>query len=303
MAWLQTDPSGNFHISFRFGGQKFKRSLKTKSKRDAEARLHRLEENCRLVESGRLELPESGDIPAFLLSDGKLHAKTNVRKQLSLGGLFDDYHAALPVDNLENSTLKSIAIHRRHLERHFGVRFKICNICQTDIQQYICQRAKSKGIRGKPLSPTTIKKELSTLCTVWNWGVSANLLAGVFPNKGLKYPKSDEKPRFQTWNEINSRIQACQLTLTEQKDLWDCLFLSCEETEQFLSHVKANARHPFLYPMVMTAAHTGARRSELLRSKLIDIDGRFFTFHERKRVRGQRTTRRVPISTQRKRTS
>ena len=53
MAWLQTDPSGNYHISFRFGGQKFKRSLKTKSERDANGRLLRLEENIRLVVARR----------------------------------------------------------------------------------------------------------------------------------------------------------------------------------------------------------------------------------------------------------
>ena len=57
MAWLQTDPSGNYHISFRFRGRNFKRSLKTKSEQRANSRLHRLEENIRLVESGRLELP------------------------------------------------------------------------------------------------------------------------------------------------------------------------------------------------------------------------------------------------------
>jgi len=45
MAWLQTDASGNYHISFRFGGRQYKRSLKTKFQRDANSRLHRLEEN------------------------------------------------------------------------------------------------------------------------------------------------------------------------------------------------------------------------------------------------------------------
>ena len=37
MASLQKDPSGNFHLAFQFGGSRFKRSLKTKSQRKAEA--------------------------------------------------------------------------------------------------------------------------------------------------------------------------------------------------------------------------------------------------------------------------
>jgi len=53
MAWLQIDPSGKFHIGFRFAGRKYKGSLKTKCRDESDARLHRLEENIRLVESGR----------------------------------------------------------------------------------------------------------------------------------------------------------------------------------------------------------------------------------------------------------
>jgi integrase len=50
--------------------------------------------------------------------------------------------------------------------------------------------------------------------------------------------------------------------------------------------------------MLCTAAHTGARRSELIRIKLADVDvaGNRLTIREKKRVRGQATTRRVPMS-------
>ena len=67
MAWLQ-NVEGNFHISFRFGGQKFKRSLKTKIGTEAHTRKARLEETIRLVESGRMEIPQDADVATFLLS-------------------------------------------------------------------------------------------------------------------------------------------------------------------------------------------------------------------------------------------
>src|SRR5205823_2183920 len=46
------------------------------------------------------------------------------------------------------------------------------------------------------------------------------------------------------------------------------------------------------------AAHTGARRSELMRADTADVDliGETVLIRERKRVRGKRTTRRVPLS-------
>ena len=65
MAWLDKDPSGFFHVCFRLGERKLKRSLRTKNDRQANAACLRLEENLRLVELGCLELPSGGDIPVF----------------------------------------------------------------------------------------------------------------------------------------------------------------------------------------------------------------------------------------------
>ena len=78
MAWLH-QLSGTYHTSFRFGGQKFKRSLRTSESKEAEARLERLKENIRLVEAGRIDLPAHSDIPTFLLSDGKTRLQTEAK--------------------------------------------------------------------------------------------------------------------------------------------------------------------------------------------------------------------------------
>ncbi len=144
----------------------------------------------------------------------------------------------------------------------------------------------------------TIKKAVITLRTVWNWGVNNTLVSGRFPHSGVKYPKLSEKPPFQTWPEIESQITRGGLSNAEQADMWDCLFLTLPEISELLTDVKANARHPFIYPMFAVAAHTGMRRSELLRSRLGDIDLKagVITIHERKRNQAMRTTRRVPVS-------
>jgi integrase len=296
MAWLQRDPSGNYHISFRFGGRKFKRSLRTKDEPQAEGRRQRLDENIRLVESGRLEIPPGADAPAFLLSDGKLDGKIVLPATLTLEDFFQQFFGALPAGSLEESTLYGMQIHRRHLLRHLGKRFPVQRLSLDDLQRYVEKRSKEKGIRGRKVGAATINKEVVTFRSIWNWAVEGGKLTGAFPRKGLRLPKIAEKPPFQTWAEIEQQIEREGLKEPEQAELWDCLFLTLNEVEDLLKHVKSAARHPFVYPMFVMAAHTGARRSELLRSQVSDFDGITMVIRERKRVRGKKTTRRVPAS-------
>ena len=47
-----------------------------------------------------------------------------------------------------------------------------------------------------------------TLRTAWNWGVEMELVAGHYPNKGVRYANLDEKPPFQTREQTERKIQA-----------------------------------------------------------------------------------------------
>src|ERR1700719_4626387 len=129
-------------------------------------------------------------------------------------------------------------------------------------------------------------------------GAPGGTLGGHFPSRGHKYPKGEENPPFQTWEEIERQTALGGLTEREQEELWDCLFLTLAEIGDLLAFVKENAAHPWIYPAVCFAAHTGARRSEILRVKTFDVDftGETVIIHEKKRARGRRTTRRAPLS-------
>jgi integrase len=74
--------------------------------------------------------------------------------------------------------------------------------------------------------------------------------------------------------------------------------LTLPEIEELLRFVLERGHYGFLYPMVIFAAHTGARRSEMMRSRINDIDFSSNTvlIREKKRAKGKRTTRRVPMS-------
>ncbi len=117
MAWLEREPSGQFHIRFRISSRKFKRSLKTKNESEAETRRVRLEETIRLVESGRLTVPAKVDLPIYLLSDGQLKQPLAVPDTAKLEELFDEYTESLPEGSMEANSLYTAKIHMNHLRR------------------------------------------------------------------------------------------------------------------------------------------------------------------------------------------
>jgi len=295
MAWVQQDPSKNYHISFRFCGKKFKRSLYTKKRNEAESQAGRIEDNLRLVERGILVIPPGADIPTFLLSDGKISGAVELPPIQTLGTLIHQYENAVSGGAIEESTLRTIRIHARHLKRILGEDLDVQALTRDQLQAYINTRRAQRNKQGTAISPVTIRKELTTLSGVWTWAMASGVV-GPFPNKGLKYPKGTEKPPFQTWEEIEKQIKRGGLSEREQDALWDCFFLSLNETSELLQYVKEKAQHPFVYPMVVLAAHTGARRSELIRSRLIDFDDESVIIRERKKSKKQHTIRRVPFS-------
>src|SRR5262249_54780490 len=143
-----------------------------------------------------------------------------------------------------------------------------------------------------------LKKEMASFRALWNWATHAWLIHGPFHSKGLVYPKHDEKPPFMTWAEIERKIAAGGLSEAEQAALWDCLFLTLPEIEQLLEHVRQHSAPGWVYPLFAFAAHTGARRSEVIRVRVHDLDlaGGTVLIREKKKAKGKRTTRRVPLS-------
>ena len=139
-----------------------------------------------------------------------------------------------------------------------GARFAVGGLTTADLQAHVDRRSKDKGRRGKPLSPSTIKKEIATLSSVWTWASQRGHISGPFPSKGLTYPKAREKPPFRTWDEIERQVSRGGHTDDEQAELWDSLFLQLHEVEELLDYVKENARHDFIHPMFVFAAHSGA---------------------------------------------
>ena len=300
MASLETR-NGRFRIVFRLEGQKFSRTLGTKDPSVANVQLAQLEHKIKKYEVGTLAIPSGCDPAEYLLNGSARKSAVPVKKayisSVTIKQAWLIFKESLPAGSLEDSTLGGMKTHVDHLARLIGKTIKLSDIDKPCLQQYIDDRSQEAGRYGRNVSVQTIKKELRTFSTIWNWMKEEKLVSHAFPSRKLRYPKAAEKPPFQTWLQIESRIKRGSLTEHQIKELWDCLFLDVNQVKEALRHAKKHARQPVIYPMICFAAYTGARRSEILRSQIDDLDfaTSMITIREKKRVRGKLSTRRVPM--------
>src|SRR5262249_36267720 len=178
----------------------------------------------------------------------------------TLGDLRSEY-MELHSKVLDARTVNDMKGHWKHLERLLGKITETSTIVLGTLQTYVMARV------GEGVEPATAKKEIVTLRTCWNWALRMGRLSDPFPNRGIRFPKGREKPPFMTFSEIEKRISA-----GESQELWESVFLTRPEIEELLSCVELRALHPWVYPVFCFAAHTGARRGEILRALLTDVD-------------------------------
>jgi integrase len=141
---------------------------------------------------------------------------------------------------------------------------------------------------------------LKTLRQAWVWvaGREPGVAPPPFTLKDLSFPKAKEKQPFMSWTEIERAIKRGGLTEDEVGELWDCLWLDKHQVRDCLGHVRETAGHTFVYPLFCVAAYTGARRSELCRSRISDwrFDDQAVKIRQKKRNKEKTFTYRdVPL--------
>ncbi len=298
MAWLH-EREGQYRIRFRSGGKPLQVGLGAVPRREAEACLARLEENLRLFERGRLDAPPGANLGRALLSDGKLAARPVLENPRTLAELFAHYREHAPVGAKEKTTLATERIHMAHLLRLLGGATELLALDAAALQRYASQRSAEPNRKGEPLSQATVRKELATLTTIANnWGLPQGFLRHTLSLKHVVYVKSRAKAPFQTWDQIERRITRQQLAAADARRLWESVFLSVAETRRLVEHV-ASRVDALATAMFQFAAYTGARRSEIVRAEIEDVD--FATgqviLREKKRDRDKELTfRSVPLA-------
>jgi integrase len=297
MAALQ-ERNGSFRLLFWFHNKQHTFTIGKVSEdeaTDTAATVGRLLER---IDRQEIRIPAGVDVVSFIRqrlatldreSDDTPEPAPKPRHQATLGVLRDRYVSTHSNGTIETNSLDTIRLHFSHFCRSLGEGFPLGELSLLHLQGYIDGRAR-KGI-----SPVTLRKEVATVRAAWNWGEPMGLTSGKFPNKGLRYPKGKEKPPFMLRAQIEREIAGgCE----DPDELWECLYLELPELAELLVYVKEHATQPFIYPMMAFAAHTGARRSEMLRALVRDVDftGSSVLVREKKRARGKQTTRRVPLT-------
>jgi integrase len=277
-----------------------------------------------------VHLPSGCDVVAFVQHDGKPPDHPPPAKpELTLADLREAYFRSQK-KRLEETTLDGIRLHFDHLTRILGKKRLIAPLTRGHLQDYVDKRADDwidpevyrrkrrekaalakpkrkyvrKNVPPKPAEPperpkrhpsaATIKKEIISLRTAWNWARRRLGLAEKFPGGGLDYAKTEEALPFMTWEEAERRIAAGD----DPEQVWESVYLRPEEITKLLEWVKARPVSAWVYPMFVFAAHTGARRSEIVRALPSDVDlaQGVVTIREKKRDKRKLTTRRVPLT-------
>lgn len=298
-----------YRVIFYYQNVRFTRSLKTDDKRKAEEQRLRLEGNLALLEQGRLEYDAGkDDLPTLLLTDGRLNSRPEAAKRVTLGEFFERYQGDRPPGK-EGNTAYTEDIHIAHLLRLLNGKTALADV-PGKLQAYVNERSKEDSRLGGKVSHATVKKELGTLTALWNrWGQNQGLVTTTLSLKNLEYQKKDEKPPFQTWEQIEKQIATGHLSKDEQIELWDSLYLSVAQVGELLEFVRTSPSiirghkrsFNFTYPMFCFAAYTGCRRSEMLRSEVrdLDFDAGEVILREKKKDRSKKfTTRRVAMAPQ-----
>jgi integrase len=290
MASLQRR-ADSWRVIFRYHGSQHFVTIGEVGETEARGVKARYEYLLRLLDQRLLNLPPGMDVVTFLRHDGKPPKQDTATAlpDLDFRSFRDEYLKTVGNGAIENNTLRTSRTHLAHVEGTLGERFPMTTLTHADLQRHITRRSSPGGVAA-----ITIKKELDTLRSAWNWARRTGYVALDFPGAGLVYPKGEDKLPFMTWKEIERRIAAGG----DADELWECLYLSEPEIDRFLNFVQQRKAPAWVYPMCVMAAHTGARRSEMLRAERqdVDLEGGVITIREKKRVRGKATTRRVPMS-------
>jgi hypothetical protein len=179
---------GSFRVIFRYHGKQHFVTIGSVSRDEAESKAAQVDYLLMRLKQGLIEIPAGVSVVDFVLHDGKPPAGQHLlptEQVVSLVAVRDRY-LATHRQSLEARTIEGIELHFKHLIGTLGAGFPIRELKLTDLQGYVDGRAKANGIGGKRLSPATIRKEIISLRTAWNWAAKIGIVVGRFPYDGLR---------------------------------------------------------------------------------------------------------------------
>jgi integrase len=286
---------GIYHIRFRFRGKEYKKSLKVRDKRTAEAAKNLVELIIHRLLTGQATIPEGVDAGDFILSGGTLLPPAEPDEAVprppppSTNTLIDQYKESQK-HLLAESYHYSQAMHLRHLARHLG-----------DLAEAPCDQVGFRDLDGYLKArlavrhANTAERERITLMQFYKWATAQGHYE-TSPARTLAPIKAGvDRAPFRTIAEIERIIKRGRLPGEAILDLWECLYLNPGEIARLLVSVRTNAQEDLSYLLHAIPAYTGMRRGEILRLRWLDVDmeGECLTARSRKQSRTKSETVRT----------
>ena len=142
-----------------------------------------------------------------------------------------------------SDSLETFRMHLNHVLRKFGgASFLVKDLVAADLQDYLDKRVRRKGKKTVPLSPVTLRKELASFRACFNWAVQTGLLTGSFPNRGLRFPKGEDKRPFMTWEKFDFRPMSPRWSSVAGDQAALGLLVSRSSADRRISDVRQAAR-------------------------------------------------------------
>ncbi|QDT16377.1 tyrosine-type recombinase/integrase [Alienimonas californiensis] len=280
---------GIYLARFRYGGREYKKSLKTRDRKEAENGLKVVETTIHRLTTGTLAVPDGVNPGTFILSGGTAAATSVAPKVPTFRvavGRFEDRQKPLVAE----SYLSSQMLHLRHFGRHLGGRADqpVDRVTSADVREFLQIRLKSRHAN-------TVELERQTLRQFFSWATEEQLTADD-PAAGVK--RVGAKPaqeKFHTCGEIEAIVARGGLSDEEHRKLWESLFLLPDEIGELLALAKENADDPRSALLHAIPAYTGMRRGEVIRLEWrnVDLSSGTLTAHSRKQSRRQKETPRT----------
>ena len=199
----------HYHVAFRYSGKRFLRSLDTTDDKKARQALANIRETLQLIAEGRLtSRTDADDLWAFVQSGGRVEAEQTLTDEKTLGSIIAEYTDTCPEGNKEANSIATEKTQFKKFLRIIGSKTPLARIDVAEIEAFIKQRQKEKGLHGRKVKAATIRKELATFSQMWNFARNRGYVTSpINPVKAKRKTKPDAEMPFQTWLEIEKEIK------------------------------------------------------------------------------------------------
>ena len=285
-----TEKNGTFHVRFRWERRHYRRTLRTRDPREAEAVLYAIKGTLCRLSLGQLAIPSGIEAGDFIASGGMLTAplkSAGVDHQLTLRSLLAEFKATRYT--VAPSTLNTEKTHLTHLEASLVSKLdQACHlITQRDLDRHMFERSRK-------VAADTVNKERATITQLFRWAVEQGYLQSSPATNLPKIKGAAERQPFRTRLEIQAVIDRGGLEKSDIDHLWECLYLTPEEIADLLELVKSQAHYDYSHLLHAIPAYTGMRRGELMRLRWrdVDFDRNYIIARSRKQSRQSREVAR-----------